>query len=99
MTNHAAVAKTVFQSQFPNSEVSAFVAKGKLTIEVKDRAGALVAVSTRPVTETAKDREEFEAELFTTAKRLKEAVIEANGLTVRDTPVAERPRSRVKGLL
>lgn len=99
MTNHASVAKTVFQSQFPNSTVSAEVLKGNLTIEVRDRAGALVVVSSRPITQTAKDREQFEAELFTTAKRLKEQVIESRGLTVRDVPVQERPKHPVRGAL
>lgn len=99
MPNHAAVAKAVYQSQFPNSDVSATVADGTLAIEVRDRAGVLIAVSERPITETAEDREVFEAELFTTAKRLKQQAIEAKGLTVRDVPVQPKPTPDTAGAL
>jgi hypothetical protein len=99
MTNHAAVAKAVYQSQFPNSGVSATVADGTLSVEVRDSSGVLIAVSERPVTETAADRETFEAELFTTAKRLRQQAIEARGLTVRDVPVAPRPTPDTAGAL
>lgn len=99
MTNHAAVAKAVFQSQFPNSVIAADTLNGTLTIEVRDSSGALTAVSSRPVTETVADRETFEAELFTTAKRLRQKAIEAQGLTVRDVPVAPRPISGEAGAL
>jgi hypothetical protein len=99
MTNHAAVAKAVFQSQFPNSAITADTLNGTLTIEVRDAAGALTAVSSRPVTETPADREAFEGELFATAKRLRQEVIESQGLTVRDVPVAPRPTPDTAGAL
>lgn len=91
MTNHAAVAKAVYQSQFPNSNVSAVVADSKLLIEVRDRAGVRILISERPVTDSAADEAVFEAELFTTAKRLRQQVIEAQGLTIRDVPVSPKP--------
>lgn len=99
MTNHAAVAKAVYQSQFPNSDVAASVLDGTLSIEVRDNSGVLIAVSERPVTETAADREIFEAELFTTAKRLRQQAIEARGLTVRDVPVQAKPAPDTAGAL
>lgn len=99
MTNHAAIAVAVFQSQFPNSTVSAQTLNGKTTVEVRDRSGALVAISTRPTTENAADREAYEAEMFTTAKRLKQQVVESRGLTVRDVPVADKPAPEVAGAL
>lgn len=99
MTNHAAIAKAVFQSQFPNSVVSATTLNGSTTVEVRDNGGALIVVSTRPTTETAADRETYEADMFVTAKRLKQQVIESRGLTVRDVPVQERPAPEVAGAL
>lgn len=99
MPNHAAIAKAVFQSQFPNSDVSTQTLDGKTIIEVRDRAGALIVYSERPVTETAADRETYEADMFTTAKRLRQQVVEARGLTVRDVPVSPKPTPEVAGAL
>lgn len=99
MTNHAAIAKAVYQSQFPNSTVQAWTADGKTTVEVRDNGGALICVSTRPTTETAADREAYEAETFATAKRLKQQVIESRGLTVRDVPAQDKPAPEVAGAL
>ena len=66
---------------------------------MRDRSGTLVVVSTRPTTETATDRETYEADMFVTAKRLRQQVIESRGLTVRDVPVADKPEPEVAGAL